>query len=136
MSHGVAANTRLAGAAQGNFLDDLTNRMSFQHQIPSCCYNICSRILANVGQWPKDQAIRRISKIVVYTGAIIDSVRITYEMTSGEPITVQHGGDGGAESLNFELTGNFHFNFGSSKFTHCRNYRKPKTHRCLWSPAR
>lgn len=30
MSPGVAANTRLAGAAQGNFLDDLTNRMSFQ----------------------------------------------------------------------------------------------------------
>ena len=30
MSLGIAANTRLAGAAQGNFLDDLTNRMSFQ----------------------------------------------------------------------------------------------------------
>ena len=29
MSHGIAANTRLAGAAQGNFLDDLTNRMLF-----------------------------------------------------------------------------------------------------------
>jgi len=29
MSHGVAANTPLAGAAIGNFLDDLTNRMAF-----------------------------------------------------------------------------------------------------------
>jgi len=29
MSHGIAAHTRLAGAALGNFLDDLTNRMSF-----------------------------------------------------------------------------------------------------------
>jgi hypothetical protein len=29
MSYGMAAHTRLAGSAQGNFLDDLTHRMSF-----------------------------------------------------------------------------------------------------------
>jgi len=29
MSHGVAINTRIAGAAQGDFRDDLTARMSF-----------------------------------------------------------------------------------------------------------
>ena len=29
MSYGVAVNTRIAGAAQGDFLDDLTTRVSF-----------------------------------------------------------------------------------------------------------
>ena len=29
MSYGVAVNTQIAGAAQGNFVDDLTTRMSF-----------------------------------------------------------------------------------------------------------
>jgi len=86
MSHGIVAHTRLAGAALGNFLDDLTN--------------------PNIGQWPKDQAIRRIARIAVYSGTIIDSVRITYEMKGDGPIraiTVQHGGSGGGESLNIEL---------------------------------
>jgi len=30
MSYGIAVNTRLAGGNRGTFLDDLTNRMSFQ----------------------------------------------------------------------------------------------------------
>lgn len=38
-------------------------------------------------------------------------------MKDGGPITVQHGGDGGVESLSLELTGNI-FIFGSSIFTH------------------
>ena len=29
MSYGVAVNTQIAGAAQGDFLDDLTTSMSF-----------------------------------------------------------------------------------------------------------
>ena len=29
MSHGIAVNTRIAGAAQGDFRDDLTTGMSF-----------------------------------------------------------------------------------------------------------
>src|SRR5712691_5523830 len=116
MSQGIAAHTRLAGAALGNFLDDLTNRMSFlfQHQVLSCRSNTCIHILANIGQWPKDQAIRRIARIAVYSGTIIDSIRITYEMKGDGPIraiTVQHGGSGGGEYLNIELAGKFRVNY-------------------------
>lgn len=85
MAYSFAANTRLAGAANGNFLDDLTN--------------------PGVGQWPRTQAIKRITRIVVFAGGIIDSVRITYQVENAAgPITIQHGGPGGAEALNFELT--------------------------------
>jgi hypothetical protein len=61
-----------------------------------------------VGEWPKDLAIERITRVVVYTGAIVDSVRITYQTTGG-PKTVQHGGNGGLPTLDFSLTGNFYF---------------------------
>jgi hypothetical protein len=46
------------------------------------------------GQWPKHNPINRISKIAVYKGDVIDSVRITYETNDG-PKTVVHGGQGG-----------------------------------------
>lgn len=39
MAYSVAANTRLAGAAIGNFLDDLTNRMSLPTSTSSCYYS-------------------------------------------------------------------------------------------------
>ncbi|KAH9170398.1 hypothetical protein EDB89DRAFT_1977827 [Lactarius sanguifluus] len=48
------SNTRLAGSPQGTFLDDLTNRTT--------------------------QAIKKINRIVVYSGEVIDSVRITYDV--------------------------------------------------------
>ncbi|KAI9433288.1 hypothetical protein H4582DRAFT_2082447 [Lactarius indigo] len=86
MSYSVATNTRLAGSPQGNFLDDLTN--------------------PNVGQWPKTQAIKRITKIVVYSGDIIDSVRITYDVENCgvvSPVTVQHGGNGGLPTLTVDV---------------------------------
>jgi len=77
---------------------------------------ICIHILAHVGQWPKTQAIQRIVKIVVYSGAVIDSVRITYKMKSGETKTVHHGGNAGQESLSIDLAGNLYFIFcGFSK---------------------
>jgi len=107
MAYSVAANTRLAGSAKGNFLDDLTNRMSFPTSTSSCCYNADPRVLAGVGQWPKTQAIQRITKIAVFAGGIVDSLRITYQLENvPTPITVQHGGPGGAEALNFEIRGN------------------------------
>ncbi|KAH9037092.1 hypothetical protein EDB85DRAFT_1938008 [Lactarius pseudohatsudake] len=84
MSFTVAANIRLAGSAQGNFLDDLTT----------------------IGQWPKTQAIKKITNVVVYTGDIIDSVRITYDVENAgviSPVTVQHGGNGGIPSLTFAV---------------------------------
>ncbi|KAH9044182.1 hypothetical protein EDB84DRAFT_1436081 [Lactarius hengduanensis] len=84
MSFTVAANIRLAGSAQGNFLDDLTS----------------------IGQWPKTQAIKKITNVVVYTGDIIDSVRITYDVENAgviSPVTVQHGGNGGIPSLTFAV---------------------------------
>ncbi|KAH8985675.1 hypothetical protein EDB92DRAFT_1343221 [Lactarius akahatsu] len=84
MAYSIAANSRLAGSAKGNFLDDLTN--------------------PGVGQWPKTQAIKRITRIAVFAGGIVDSLRITYQVENvPAPITVQHGGPGGAEALNFEL---------------------------------
>ncbi|KAH9162470.1 hypothetical protein EDB89DRAFT_639076 [Lactarius sanguifluus] len=86
MSFTVAANIRLAGSAQGNFLDDLTSQ--------------------NIGQWPKTQAIKKITNVVVYTGDIVDSVRITYDVKNGgiiSPVTVQHGGNGGIPSLTFAV---------------------------------
>ncbi|KAH9040215.1 hypothetical protein EDB84DRAFT_1476195 [Lactarius hengduanensis] len=87
MSYSIAANTRLAGSPQGTFLDDLTN--------------------PNVGQWPKTQAIRAITGIVVYSGEIIDSVRITYAVENSgiiSPVTVQHGGNSGTPTLTFDVS--------------------------------
>ncbi|PPQ97745.1 hypothetical protein CVT26_001777 [Gymnopilus dilepis] len=83
MSSGVAVNTSLAGAAQGSFINDLTN--------PS------------VGQWPQALAIKRISKIDVCSGDIIDSISITYEMTNGTEVVQRHGGEGGVPSLSVVL---------------------------------
>ncbi|KAI9453130.1 hypothetical protein BJY52DRAFT_1399707 [Lactarius psammicola] len=84
MSYSVAANSRLAGSAKGNFLDDLTN--------------------PGVGQWPKTQAIKKITRIAVWAGGIVDSMRVTYQVENvPSPITVQHGGPGGAEVLSFDI---------------------------------
>lgn len=48
-----------------------------------------------------------MSKIVVYGGGIIDSVRITYNVENAPtPLTVQHGGPGGHEVLSFDIAGN------------------------------
>ncbi|KAH9172573.1 hypothetical protein EDB89DRAFT_1964991 [Lactarius sanguifluus] len=104
MAYSIAANSRLAGSTKGNFLDDLTNRMSFPTSTSSRCYNTYPRILAGVGQWPKTQAIKRITRIAVFSGGIVDSLRITYQVENvPAPITVQHGGPGGTEALNFEI---------------------------------
>jgi hypothetical protein len=64
-----------------------------------------------VGQWPKDVSIVRITRIVVYAGAIIDSVRITYQLAllGSPPVTEKHGGDGGVVALDVTLAGNFYF---------------------------
>ena len=65
------------------------------------------RTLANVGQWPKTEAIQKITKIVVFAGTIIDSMRITYQIVnSTTPITIQHGGPGGVQNLSFDIGGN------------------------------
>jgi len=56
-------------------------------------------------------------------------------MKSGELKTVMHGGGGGQETLSIDLTGNLYFISGFSKLLTHRNYRTPKTRRCLWSPA-
>ncbi|KAN0128445.1 hypothetical protein V8E53_013744 [Lactarius tabidus] len=87
MSYSVAANTRLVGDPKGDYLDDLTN--------------------PNVGQWPKTQAIKKISSIAVFTGDVIDSMRITYQLVnSPTPITIQHGGAGGVQALSFDIGAN------------------------------
>lgn len=65
-----------------------------------------------MGQWPKDVAIVRITRIVVYTGAIVDSVRVTYLLTNSQSITVQHGGTGGKVALDFTLSGKFYASLG------------------------
>ena len=69
-----------------------------------------------VGQWPRPNTIRKIIRIVVYSGNIIDSVRITYE-TIGAPATVRHGGAGGQETLSFDLDREF-ICFWVFKFVH------------------
>jgi hypothetical protein len=117
MSYSIAANTPVAGAAQGSFIDDLTDRMSSS--------NIYLHVLAEVGQWPKSQAIKRISKIVVHTGAIIDSVRITYLLKNGDEVLVKHGGDGGTAGETILIGGDFiSFFLGDPTFAHFGNYRK------------
>ena len=73
-------------------------------------------MLANVGQWPKERAIRRISHIEVYSGWVVDSVRITYDMMAGGTKTVQHGGPGGSKKLDISLAGNILFYFSMFKF--------------------
>jgi hypothetical protein len=62
-----------------------------------------------VGAWPKDVAIVRITRIMVYTGAVVDSVRITYLLTNNQTKTVDHGGQGGKVALDVSLDGSFHF---------------------------
>jgi len=59
-----------------------------------------------VGEWPKLDNIVKITRIVVYAGAIIDSVRITYQLKVGGPKTVQHGGNGGKLVLDYTLNAN------------------------------
>ncbi|KAN0135482.1 hypothetical protein V8E53_006761 [Lactarius tabidus] len=86
MSYSVAANTQLFGDNKGNYLDDLTN--------------------PNVGQWPRVQAIQKITRIVVYSGDIIDSIRVTYLLANSSTPTIQHGGPGGKQNLTFDIGAN------------------------------
>ena len=107
MAYSIAAHTRLAGSAKGTFLDDLTNRRLLPTSTSPRLYNTYPWILAGIGQWPKTQAIKKISKIIVNIGAIVDSVKVTYEVeNAATPITVQHGGNGGSQALSFEIGGN------------------------------
>ena len=57
------------------------------------------------GKWPRPNEIRRISKIEIWKGNVIDSVRITYETSSGTIGPITHGGDGGdpASATEFKL---------------------------------
>ena len=138
MSYGIATWTRIAGAAQGTFLDDLTTRMSssIEHQHSSCCFNTCIRMLATVGGWPKELDIVRITNITVYSGSIIDSVRITYLLSNNKTITVPHGGPGGIVTLNLDIAGDFLFYFWMTEICSLLwNYSKPESRRCLWPQA-
>lgn len=60
--------------------------------------------------------IVRITRIVVFSGDIIDSVRITYLLSDSKIVTVQHGGGGGQVTLDVSLNGNFYFVLEHSKF--------------------
>jgi len=64
-----------------------------------------------VGAWPNDLAIAKITKITVFTGEVIDSVRITYKLTNGQSTEIIHGGNGGkvAKDMPISLNGNFYF---------------------------
>jgi hypothetical protein len=75
-------------------------------------------MLATVGGWPKELDIVRITNITVYSGWIIDSVRITYLLTNNKTVTVVHGGPGGGVSLNLDIAGDFLFYFWMTKFAH------------------
>lgn len=62
MSHGVAINTRIAGAAQGDFLDDLTTRMSFPTPyvlLLKHSHLYISRTMARTGCHPQNYPGRR-----------------------------------------------------------------------------
>jgi len=81
----ITNNTRFAGSAKGTFLVDLTS--------PA------------IGESTDNPAAKRITKIVVYAGGVVDSVRITYKVEGAPvPITVQHGGPGGGEVLSFDMS--------------------------------
>ncbi|KAH9008098.1 hypothetical protein EDB83DRAFT_2323412 [Lactarius deliciosus] len=100
MAYSIASNTRLAGSPQGTFLDDLTS--------------------PTVGQWPKTQAIKKINSIVVYTGDVVDSLRITYDVENNgviSPVTVRHGGTGGSQTLSFNIGGNTYLLVSKFLFT-------------------
>ena len=53
--------------------------------------------IANIG-------MNKISNIIVRSGDIIDALIVTYE-TSGGPIVITHGGDGGAPSAEGRIPG-------------------------------
>ena len=55
---------------------------------------------------------------MVKTGAVVDSVTVTYEMTDGSSKTVRHGGTGGNPALTISLTSNLYFIFGCSKLAY------------------
>ncbi|KAF8259495.1 hypothetical protein EI94DRAFT_1813248 [Lactarius quietus] len=81
MAYSIVVNTRFAGSDKGTFLDDLTNSVT------------------------STPAKKKITKIVVHGGNIIDSVKITYkEENSLAPVTVLHGGPGGGEMLSFDIS--------------------------------
>ena len=75
----------------------------------SCCCNAYIHALDDVGEWPNTLATKRISRIVIYSGDVIDSLRITYELTSGAAKIMQHGGDGGGMFLDLPVAGNLYF---------------------------
>ena len=68
-----------------------------------------------VGQQPNE--IRRISKIAIWGGKVIDSVRITYETSSGPLPPVIHGGLAGDEKVVINLQSEFVY-FWVFKFVH------------------
>ncbi|KAN0129561.1 hypothetical protein V8E53_012557 [Lactarius tabidus] len=85
MAFSITVNTRFAGSPKGTFLEDLTDLV--------------------VGQSTGAPNSKKISKIAVYAGGIIDSVRITYKAENvPTPLTVQHGGPGGVEVLSFDIS--------------------------------
>ena len=100
--------------------------------------SILTHDIAGIGQWPKTQAIKKINKIVVYAGSIVDSVRVTYQVENAPaPVTVQHGGNGGFEALSFEIGGRTYI-LASKFFVYPRNYlnySRRKAHCRLWFPA-
>ena len=69
-----------------------------------------------VGQWPRPNTIHRITKIAVNKGKVIDSVKITYETSSGLQ-TATHGGKGGDAAPSFDLDSEF-ICFWVFKFVH------------------
>jgi len=101
MSHGVVAQTQFAGSTKGTYVDDL----------------------ARVGNWPRAQDIKRITKITVYKGAIIDRLVITYQVGDAF-VTVQHGGD----------TGNVQpdINIGNDEKNRCRLWYSSPGCKPLW----
>ncbi|CAL1706531.1 unnamed protein product [Somion occarium] len=59
----------------------------------------------NVAGWPATQNIRKISKIVVRHGEIVDNIAVTYERTGGlGPDTQSHGGAGGTRVNTINLS--------------------------------
>ncbi|KAI9442701.1 hypothetical protein H4582DRAFT_2203463 [Lactarius indigo] len=93
MSYTVAANIRLAGSAQGTFIDDLTS--------------------PGVGQWPKTQAIRKITNVVVYTWRLLSipsgSLMMWRTAVSSLRLPCNTVATGGIPSLTFAVGGNILF---------------------------
>ena len=46
-----------------------------------------------VGGWPEAQNIDRISRIEISHGDVVDGIRVSYRLKTGEIVTKTHGGD-------------------------------------------